>query len=64
MEMKLACQDKLVPGRDLGEKLDNLADYGFEGIELHQQDTVNRQDDILKATRGHQVKPSTIYGGY
>ena len=62
--MKLACQDKLVPGRDLREKLDNLAEYGFEGIELHQQDIIEQQDDILKATRDHQVKPSTIYGGY
>ena len=62
--MKLACQDKLVPGRDLSEKLDNLAEYGFEGIELHRQDIIERQDEILKATRGHQVKPSTIYGGY
>ena len=29
--MKLASQEKMAPGAELGEKLDNLAKYGYEG---------------------------------
>ena len=32
--MKLASQEGLAPGKDLSEKLDNLAEYGYEGIEF------------------------------
>jgi sugar phosphate isomerase/epimerase len=62
--MKLASQEGLAPGRDLSEKLDNLAEYGYEGIEFWGSGIQNRQDEIIKATQNHQVKPSTICAGY
>jgi sugar phosphate isomerase/epimerase len=62
--MKLAAQEGLIPGRDLAEKLDNAAKFGFEGIEFWGSGLENRQDEIIKATENHQVKPSTICAGY
>jgi len=62
--MKLASQEGLAPGRDLSEKLDNLAEYGYEGIEFWGSGIQSRQDEIIKATQNHQVKSSTICAGY
>lgn len=62
--MKLAAQEGLIPGRDLPEKLDNAAKFGFEGIEFWGSGLENRQEEIIKATENHQVKPSTVCAGY
>jgi len=62
--MKLSCQEGIIPGRDLNERLDNLAKYGFEAIEFRGSDLYGRVDEILKATSGHQIKPSSISVGY
>ena len=62
--MKLSCQEGIVPGRDLNERLDNLAKYGFEAIEFRGSDLFGRGEEILKATSGHQIKPSSISVGY
>jgi sugar phosphate isomerase/epimerase len=62
--MKLSCQEGIIPGRDLNERLDNLAKYGFEAIEFRGSDLFGRVEEILKATSGHQIKPSSISTGY
>ena len=62
--MKLSSQEKMVPGAELGEKLDNLAAYGYEGIEFGGNGLGERQDEIVKATENHPVKASTICAGY
>ena len=62
--MKLSSQEKMVPGAELGEKLDNLAAYGYEGIEFGGNSLGERQDEIVKATENHPVKASTICAGY
>lgn len=62
--MKLASQERLVPGVELGEKLDNMAAYGNEGIEFSGNGLEKRQDEIIKATENHPVKASTICAGY
>ena len=62
--MKLSSQEKMVPGAELGEKLDNLAGYGYEGIEFGGNGLEERQDEIAKATENHPVKASTICAGY
>jgi len=62
--MKLSCQEGIVPGRDLNERLDNLAKYGFEAIEFRGSDLYGRAEEIIKATSGHQIKPSSISVGY
>ena len=62
--MKLSSQEKMVPGAELGEKLDNLAEYGYEGVEFGGRGLEERQDEIVKATENHPVKASTICAGY
>jgi len=64
VSMKLASQEGLVFGRDLAEKLDNLAQYGYEGIEFWGSGIQDQQDEIIKATENHPVKPSSICAGY
>ncbi|MER3559129.1 MAG: xylose isomerase, partial [Armatimonadota bacterium] len=32
--MKLACQESLVPGDSLQERMERLAEWGYEAIEL------------------------------
>ncbi len=62
--MKLACQEGMAPGESLKEKLDNLAQYGYEGIEFGGSGLEERQDEILAATENSIIKPSTICAGY
>lgn len=62
--MKLACQEGLVPGRDLSEKLANLAAWGYEGIEFWGSGLQDRVDEINAACASSPVKPSTICAGY
>ena len=62
--MKLSSQEKMAPGAELGEKLDNLAEYGYEGIEFGGNGLKERQDEIAKAIENHPVKASTICAGY
>ncbi|MCD6351876.1 MAG: sugar phosphate isomerase/epimerase [Armatimonadetes bacterium] len=62
--MKLACQEGLVPGRDLQEKLDNLAAWGYEGIEFWGAGLQDRVDEINRACDASDVKPSTICAGF
>jgi len=54
----------MVPGKSLAEKLDRLAEWGYEGIEFWGSGIWNRVEEIQKATANHPVKPSTICAGY
>lgn len=65
--MKLACQEGLVSGKSLKEKLDNLKHYGYEGIELYGSGLMDNQarvDEIISTTKASSVKVSTICTGY
>ncbi|MBN2310190.1 MAG: sugar phosphate isomerase/epimerase [Candidatus Hydrogenedentes bacterium] len=62
--MKLAVQEHLVPGRDLAEKLDNAAAYGFEGIELLGAGLIERADEVARAFQNHPLAVSTICAGF
>ena len=62
--MKLACQDGLVPGKTLGEKLEKLARWGYEGVELWGGGIAERQKEIAEALANSPVKASTICAGY
>ncbi len=64
LAVKLACQESLVPGRDLKEKLDKLAEWGYEGIEFWGGGIAERVDEINSACDEHTVKPSTICAGF
>ena len=62
--MKLACQEGLAVGRELSEKLDNLAAAGYDGIEFWGANLWERVDAIQKAAANHSVKPATICAGF
>lgn len=62
--MKLACQEGMVPGSSLEEKLENLEKYGYEGIEFWGSNLWERVNEINKATEKSKVKPSTVCAGY
>ncbi len=62
--MKLACQEGLAVGSDLKQKLDLLAEAGYEGIEFSGSGLKERIPEILRLTANHPVKPSTICAGF
>lgn len=62
--MKLASQEHLVPGDSLAEKLANLEEWGYEGIEFSGREIWQRVDEINQACAESSVKPSTIGTGY
>ena len=55
--MKLSCQEGLVPGKTFAEKLDNMAAYGFGGVELAG---ANLNDEAGLAERRNALKDSPI----
>jgi len=62
--MKLACQENMVPGRELAEKIEKLAAWGYEGIEFWGRGLASRVDEINAACDNMPVKPSSICAGY
>ncbi len=62
--MKLACQEGLAVGKNLEEKLDNLAAAGYEGIEFWGSNLGERAAEIKRLTASHTVKPSSICAGF
>ncbi|MDW8367264.1 MAG: sugar phosphate isomerase/epimerase [Abditibacteriales bacterium] len=65
--MKLACQEGLVPGQSLEEKLANLEQFGYEGIEFWGRqflDDPQRVAAVNRACANSRVKPSTICAGF
>lgn len=63
--MKLSCQDNLVPGNTLNEKLETLERLGFSGIELWGRPQLGEKIREVKDTiRSYKVKPSVICAGY
>ncbi|NIM04963.1 MAG: TIM barrel protein [Armatimonadetes bacterium] len=61
--MRFACQEVLTPGATLAEKAENLARWGYEGMELWGDNLKPRLDEIKKALSG-PVKLSSICAGY
>lgn len=62
--MKLSCQENLVPGDSLEEKLNNLEKYGFDGIELQGRGIFERGEEIKKSLSKSPIKASTICAGF
>jgi sugar phosphate isomerase/epimerase len=54
----------MLPGDSLAEKLDNLAAFGYEGIEFWGAGLTDRVKEINDAQEGRPVKASTICAGY
>lgn len=70
--MKLSCQETLIPGECLDEKLDTALELGFEAIELSDfwgvpdpTEALKRHaDDVQRALEGRDLAVSSICGGY
>ncbi|MCS6919609.1 MAG: sugar phosphate isomerase/epimerase [Fimbriimonadales bacterium] len=62
--MKLACQEGLVPGNSLPERLEKLAAWGYEGIEFWGGGVKERVAEIQSALKNSPVKVSTICAGF
>jgi len=62
--VKLACQEGMVPGSSLEEKLENLEKYGYDGIEFGGRNLWERVDEINKAAAKSKVKPASICAGF
>jgi len=58
--VKIACQENRVPGGSFQERLDNLARYGYEGVELLYTDFPARLPEVKQALRNSPVKASTL----
>ncbi len=62
--MKLACQEHLVPGASLSEKAENLAKFGYEGMEMLGRGLTDRVEEVLKAIEGTPIKISSVCAGF
>ena len=62
--MKLACQENLVAGDSLAEKLAKLEDWGYEGVELMGRTLPERLGEVKQALKGRKIRASSICAGY
>jgi len=60
--MRLAAQENLIPGKNFSEKLYNMEQYGFEGVEVGGRDLPQKLEEIKSALSTSKMKFSTICG--
>jgi sugar phosphate isomerase/epimerase len=63
--LKISCQEGLAPGKTFAERLENLARFGFEGVELNGSRLLEREgiEERKAALKDSPVKVSSICGG-
>jgi len=68
--MKIACQESIVPGDTFREKVDNLVEVGFEGVELTAPLTADgsdaleaRVEEVMDVVADAPLSVSSICGG-
>ena len=62
--MKLACQEGLVPGNSLPERLERLQAWGYEGIEFWGGGLRERLPEVQSALQSGSVRASTVCAGF
>lgn len=62
--MKISCQENLVKGNSLREKVEKLESFGFDGVELWGNNLKERLEEVKSAFKGRTIKVSTICSGY
>jgi len=62
--LKLSCQEGIVPGRSLKEKLDRLEKWGYEGLEVSGRGLLGRIQQIKEALKDRPIKMSAICAGF
>ena len=63
-ELKLSSQEGIVPGGSLGEKVEKMAGWDMQGLEVGGGGLEGRVDEIKQALDGTPVKMSAICAGY
>ncbi len=61
-KLKLSSQLRIIPGRDLQEKLANMEKWGFDAVELHR-DAVGDEQKYLDALKNTGLRVSAICWG-
>jgi sugar phosphate isomerase/epimerase len=61
--LKLSIQEDKIPGADLPAKLDQLEQWGFQGIELRGKGLPGRVQSIRQAMKGHPLRISAVCTG-
>ncbi|KYH40245.1 MAG: hypothetical protein AYL32_012720 [Candidatus Bathyarchaeota archaeon B26-2] len=62
VDMRLAVQDNMVPGKTLLEKLQKMEDYGFEGVEVWGRAMPQKFEELKSALSSSKIKFSTVCG--
>ena len=62
--MLIACQEGLVPGSSFEEKLDRLAEAGYDGVEIRGDGLADRVETIRAAAKNHTVKLRLYAAGF
>jgi len=62
--LNVSSQEGIIPGDSLKEKVDRMAEWGFQGLEPGGGGLPGRIDEIKAAVDGTPVKISAICGGY
>ncbi len=63
-ELKLSGQDGVVPGGSLEEKVEKMAGWGMQGLEVGGGGLPGRVEGIKRALEGTPIKISAICAGY
>jgi sugar phosphate isomerase/epimerase len=62
--VKFAIQENLVPGGSFREKVQNIAAYGYEGVELRGEKLAERVSEIKEGLKDSGVSATSICGGF
>jgi sugar phosphate isomerase/epimerase len=62
--LRLSCQEWVVAGRSLAEKVAKLARWGIEGLEVGGRGLADRTAELKQALRGSGVAVSAVCAGY
>ena len=60
--MKLAVQENLVPGETFAEKLRNMENYGFEGVEISYRSMPQKMEEAKQTLPSSKIRFSTVCG--
>jgi len=62
--LRISCQEWVVPGKSLRQKVEKLAQWGIVGLEVGGRNLAKRVKQIKEAIRGTGVSVSAICAGY
>jgi sugar phosphate isomerase/epimerase len=64
VRLRLSAQERIIPGATLGEKLDKMEAWGFEGLEPSGKELPENVERYQKALAGRKVRISAVCAGF